>query len=292
LTKATSRWIEVSGLQYHLNEWDGGGDTTVLCLHGFLDVGANWSFLVEHLSRSDLHIVAPDWRGHGDTEWIGPGGYYHFNDYVRDLHQIVQSVRRDKLVILAHSMGAMVATYWLGAFPMEADALILLEGLGPLHVNASDMPTRMRRWLTETAPFDPSQFQKPMADLSHVCRRLRRIYPRLSDQRLECIARRTTRQQPDGSLIWKYDPLHRTQTPMPALYETALAFWRAVRCPSLWVGGAESPWKIPEVEQWLSENAILERVTLLRAGHMLHYEVDAELAGVVDSFLANVLIDP
>ena len=61
----------------------------------------NWSFLVEHLEETNWHIVAPDWRGHGETEWVGPGGYYHFNDYVRDLHQIAATVRRDKLVVQA-----------------------------------------------------------------------------------------------------------------------------------------------------------------------------------------------
>ena len=124
----SSRWIDVSGLKYHLNEWDGGGDTTVLCLHGFLDLGLNWSFLVEHLAETNWHIVAPDWRGHGETEWVGPGGYYHFNDYVRDLHQIAATVRRDQLVVLAHSMGAMVATYWLGAYPQLAGCTHPLGG--------------------------------------------------------------------------------------------------------------------------------------------------------------------
>ena len=58
-------------------------------------------------------------------------------------------------------MGAMVATYWLGAYPQLADALILLEGLGPIQVQADDMPERMRRWLFETAPFRPLNSKAP-----------------------------------------------------------------------------------------------------------------------------------
>ena len=84
---------QISGLSYACNVWDGGGQTTVILLHGFLDCGLNWQFLVDALGDSDWHIVAPDWRGHGDTEWIGRGGYYHFTDYARDLEQIAEAIR-------------------------------------------------------------------------------------------------------------------------------------------------------------------------------------------------------
>jgi len=35
------------------------------------------------------HVIAPDLRGHGDTDWIGAGGYYHFLDYVADLDELI-----------------------------------------------------------------------------------------------------------------------------------------------------------------------------------------------------------
>ena len=37
-------------------------------LHGFLDCGATWQFLVDRLPAS-WTMVAPDWRGFGDSEW-------------------------------------------------------------------------------------------------------------------------------------------------------------------------------------------------------------------------------
>jgi len=36
------REVLANGLRHHLLEWDGGGRTTLLCLHGFLDMA--WGF--------------------------------------------------------------------------------------------------------------------------------------------------------------------------------------------------------------------------------------------------------
>ena len=142
--------LNISGLRYHLNEWDGGGARPYS--FGFLDLGQNWSFVVEAFGDTSLHLVAPDWRGHGDSDWIGPGGYYHFPDYVRDLEQIVHQVRRQKLVVVGHSMGAMVATLWAGTRSDALDGLVLVDGTGPMPVSAQDYPMRFQRWLEQTAP--------------------------------------------------------------------------------------------------------------------------------------------
>ena len=36
----------------------------------------------------DYHIVAPDLRGHGDSEWVKGSGYQYL-DYVYDLYQLI-----------------------------------------------------------------------------------------------------------------------------------------------------------------------------------------------------------
>ena len=49
--------LSVSGLNYHLNVWDGGGETTVLLLHGYLDMVGTVALADAALSR---HL---DWLG-------------------------------------------------------------------------------------------------------------------------------------------------------------------------------------------------------------------------------------
>ncbi len=284
----TDEWVTVSGLKHHLNVWDGGGSTTVLFLHGYLDLGRSWGFSIDALGDNDWHIVAPDWRGHGDTQWIGAGGYYHFTDYVRDLEQIVRHVRRDRLVIVAHSMGAMVATLWCGTRPDEIDGLVLVEGLGPVPVRAEDYPDRMRRWLEQTAPYDSDKRDRPMNNVEHVERRLERAFPRLSKYVLAETARFATKNAADGKLRWKYDPLLTTNAPMPTLPSIAAEFWKRVTCPVLWIGGQESPWVRPEVFQWLDRVNDLTKRILPGVGHMVHNEASADLASELQEFMVQL----
>ena len=62
------------GLTYHLLEWEHPGTTTFVLVHGFTDLGYGWLDVAERLAPHG-HVIAPDLRGHGDSDWIGPGGY-------------------------------------------------------------------------------------------------------------------------------------------------------------------------------------------------------------------------
>lgn len=283
---AQGRQVTANGLQHHLWEWDGGGDTTVLCLHGFLDQGRSYTFVVEALPEAtDWHIVAPDFRGHGLSDRIGAGGYYHFPDYVRDVVQIAAQVRRRRLVVVGHSMGAQVASIWLGARPRAADGLVLLEALGPPPVRAQDYPDRLARWLDETAPFDPARFERPMSDRAHAARRLRRIHRGVSAQQAERLAGWAAAPGADGQWRWRYDPLHRTRAPLPLLPECGAAFWQRLVGPVLWVGGSDSPWVGDALHRRLDAIDGLARRTLPGVAHMLHTEAPDAVADLCVQFV-------
>ena len=59
-------------------------------LHGFQEHAHAWDRTAPLLAASGRHVVAWDARGHGDSEWIGRGGYYHFADYVADVAFVVR----------------------------------------------------------------------------------------------------------------------------------------------------------------------------------------------------------
>lgn len=279
-------WVDASGLRHHLDVWDGGGDTTVLLLHGFLDLGRTWSFMVEALPPVDWHVVALDWRGHGQSGHIGAGGYYHFPDYVRDLEQIVRRVRRERLIVVAHSMGAMIATLWLGARPTAADGLLLVEGLGPMGLDPEDHVDRMGTWLDQTAPFVSAD--APMRDLEHAARRLGRIQRGLSPADLRRLARWATVEGPDG-LRWRYDPLHRTRAPLPMPDAAAAAFFARIRCPMRWVGGADSRALGARLDRWLDLRPDVPRLLLPACGHMVQNDQPARLATELADFVSECI---
>ena len=69
----------------------------MILVHGFLDLAWSWARTVDAGLAEGLHLVAPDMRGHGDSGRFGAGGYYHFADYIADLHELVGQVARERL---------------------------------------------------------------------------------------------------------------------------------------------------------------------------------------------------
>jgi pimeloyl-ACP methyl ester carboxylesterase len=77
-----SHILQVRGLRYHVRTWGDERSPRLVLLHGWMDVGASFQFLVDALAR-DWCVLAPDWRGFGQSGWCEDG--YWFADYLADL---------------------------------------------------------------------------------------------------------------------------------------------------------------------------------------------------------------
>ena len=146
LTHRSRRLALSTGLTYHVLEWDGPGELTFVLVHGFADIALTWRPVAERLAQHG-HVIAPDLRGHGDSDWIGAGGYYHFLDYVVDLDEVIARLARKRRIVVGHSMGGSVASYWAGTRPARLSALAILEGLGPPDMSEADPANRMAGWI-------------------------------------------------------------------------------------------------------------------------------------------------
>jgi len=73
--------ITVRNIKHNVHEWGNPELPTLFTLHGWMDCGASFEFIAEHL-KNDFHIIAPDLRGYGDTEHV-PTGYW-LPDYIAD----------------------------------------------------------------------------------------------------------------------------------------------------------------------------------------------------------------
>jgi hypothetical protein len=113
MTPSRSRFLPVRGLRYHLREWGEPGAPMIFMLHGWMDVSASFQFVVDALD-SGWHVMAPDWRGFGQTEWRGDA--YWFPDYLGDLDAILHACSPEEPVnLVGHSLGGNVACVCWGA---------------------------------------------------------------------------------------------------------------------------------------------------------------------------------
>src|SRR5581483_4250971 len=140
-------YISVRGLQHRLTWWGEPGQRPVVLLHGFMDCGDTWQFLVDCLPPQ-WSLVALDWRGFGGSDWA-PGGYW-FADYLADLEVLLDALTPGTPArVIGHSMGANIAALYCGVRPQRLAWLVSLEGVGLPDTRADMAPARYAQWLDE-----------------------------------------------------------------------------------------------------------------------------------------------
>src|SRR5260370_38286845 len=98
-------------------------------IHGGRAHCRNWDWAAAAL-RDDWHIIAPDLRGHGDSQWSADGSY-SMTGYIYDLAQLIHGQRLGPVTIIAHSLGGNVALRYAGLYPETVARPVAIEGLGP-----------------------------------------------------------------------------------------------------------------------------------------------------------------
>jgi pimeloyl-ACP methyl ester carboxylesterase len=289
MTEPRHRTVDSQGLSIHYLEWGEPTGEPIILVHGFLDQAQSWKFFVAELVKRvarPLWIVAPDCRGHGDSGWVGAGGYYHFPDYVYDLDCVIGAMGVARFHLVGHSMGGTISFLYAGAFPERISKLILIEGVGPVGMEFTDAPIRMAHWIEEVRERGRNHFRE-YSSVEAGAAQLRQTNPRLKEEFAIELARDGMKQVSNGKWIWKFDPLHRTATPQPFYTAQALEFFRRITCPVLIVDGAESRQSRRSDKQQRCD-AIRDHqiATIDHAGHMVHQDNPAELAQAITSFFA------
>lgn len=279
------RDVVANGLRHHLLETDGEAGREVLLLHGYLDLARSFVEVIEALAAQGYRVIAPDFRGHGDTDRTPPGSYYHYMDYVADLDALFEVLGLARAHVVAHSMGGGVATRFAGARPERVRSLCLLEGVGPPAMPADVAPDRTTAWLDGLAKLR-RRGPRPMATIDDVMARMRVSHPALDVETLRHVATISTRALPEGGYVFRFDPLHQTTSPMRYDAEAVDAFLPRITCPVMHIDGGEiTAW--PDLAARATRYPNARFVTLEGAGHMMHWTRPAETSAAVLAFLAD-----
>src|ERR1700681_3558256 len=121
-----SKFAEVNGVKLHCLI-AGKGDPVVL-LHGYAETSHMWLPLISKLA--DKHtVIAPDLRGFGESS-APPDGYTKAA-MAQDIHALVKSLKYDRIRLVGHDIGLMVAYAYAAQFPAEIDRVVLMEAFLP-----------------------------------------------------------------------------------------------------------------------------------------------------------------
>ena len=122
-----SKFADVNGIRLHYLA-AGEGDDPVVLLHGFAETSHMWRPLIAELS--DRHtVIAPDLRGFGQSS--APSDGYTKAAMAQDIHALVKSLKLDRIRLVGHDIGLMVAYAFAAQFPQEVDRLVLMEAFLP-----------------------------------------------------------------------------------------------------------------------------------------------------------------
>ncbi len=116
------------GAEIALAVWEGKGKT-VLCVHGISASCRCWDNVAEALIPQH-EVLAMDLRGRGLSE--KPASGYSVSHHCRDIHALLKHENIEQVVILGHSLGALIGLEFAARFPEKVGRLILVDGGGQL----------------------------------------------------------------------------------------------------------------------------------------------------------------
>lgn len=283
MTAASEATLTANGLAHHVIRWGQRPVDVVLC-HGFLDIAWSFDALARELVAAGHGVASFDWRGHGQTDWIGAGGYYHFPDYVLDLDELLPQLSHGPIHLVGHSMGGTACAMYAAARPEKLSTLSLIEGIGPPEMEPRDPAKRLCAWLDGVAKAR-SRSMRPIPDAHAALARMRVQNPDLDDELGLFLVEKGTKPV-EGGLEWTFDPLHKTFSPRPFHADSFEELLIAIPTPTLVVAG-ERGFRLEDEQRRISKLADHRFVEIPGVGHMIHWFRPKPLASELARFFAR-----
>ncbi len=287
-TSSQSSYPTINGLKYHVRTWGDPASPRLFLFHGWLDMSASYQFLVDNLAQS-WYIIAPDWRGFGETQWNQ--STYWFPEYLSDLDQLLDLYSPDEPArLVGHSMGGNIASLYAGIQPHRIKALISLEGFGLAPNEDSEAAERYGLWLAQCREQKPQRIYDSFESFAE---RLKKGNARLSDEQAQFLSRHMMYLADDGQIKFRNDSRHRYLNPYLFRLDQSKSCWRATTAPCLWVAGDASRFyqRMQEFSDDYAERMAcyqqFEYQVIADADHMLQHDQPQQLAEIIETFLAK-----
>lgn len=287
ITGPTSHSYYSQRLRLHYVDWGNPQAPPLILLHGGRDHCRSWDWVAGAL-REDWHVIAPDLRGHGDSQWSADGEYSP-RACVYDLAQLIHQMNFDPVTIVAHSYGGNIALRYAGIYPERVRRLVAIEGLGPSprvlkERHGTPMAGRMREWIEKkraAAGRSPRRYES----LDEAYRRMKEANSYLSDEQARHLTIHGISQNEDGTYSWKFDNYFRVMPPFDMSQSDIESLWEAITCPALLLYGEKSWASNPAEDGRIAHFRNAEVRLYEKAGHWLHHDQFDRFVGDLKAFL-------
>jgi pimeloyl-ACP methyl ester carboxylesterase len=278
-----SRFYRSQGLRLHYADWGNADAPLLLLVHGGRDHCRSWDAMARAL-QPHFHVVAPDLRGHGDSDWA-KGGSYSLTEYVYDLSRLVKSLAAERVILVGHSMGGMVGLIYAGTFPDQVAALVVLDGVVVLPGDKTPPAhERITKWIGQLDKLE-DRGPRRYRTIAEAAAQMRVHNTRLPDDLALHLATHGVRRNEDGTYSWKFDHYQRARGPHRLSPEDHVSLWSRVTCPTLLLLAQESFLESSKATNLGSHFPNARAETITGAGHWLQHDKPDEVLRAVRTFL-------
>lgn len=282
-----SKFYVSQGLKLHYLDWGNASAPPLILVHGMQDHARSWDWVARAL-RDQWHVIVPDLRGHGDSDW-SPDGAYHTPYLLLDLAQLITELGDSPVSIIAHSLGGNPSARYAGLFPDQVKQLVLVDAMGPTAPaieswDKQGIVNRTRDWLQRRTDLDarPTRY---FDTIDAAIARMRKAHQYLSAEQAEHLTRHGLRSSEQG-WSWKYDP--RAGAFHPEDFAIHLSeYWREITAPTLICWGPGSWTTNPAKDGNADFFRNHQTLTFEHAGHWIHHDQLEEFVEAVQRFLIN-----
>jgi pimeloyl-ACP methyl ester carboxylesterase/nicotinamidase-related amidase len=120
------RFAEVNGIR--LRYLIGGKGSPVVLLHGYAETSHMWHPIMPSLAQGHT-VIVPDLRGAGGS--AKPESGYDKKNMAVDIHELTSSLGFDRVSIVGHDIGLMVAYAYAAQFPQATERVVLMDAFLP-----------------------------------------------------------------------------------------------------------------------------------------------------------------
>lgn len=281
-------WTGAGGIALYARDYAGSGGrarSPVVCIHGLTRNSADFEDVGPWISSLGRRVIAVDVRGRGRSARDPDAKRYHPNVYAGDMLSLLDAAGISRAVFVGTSMGGII-TMALAVKRLRAIAGAVLNDVGPM-ISMRGL-TRIQGYVgkgREVRSWDEAAaYIKSINEVA---------FPHNTMEDWHRFARRTFREEPDGSVGLDYDPAIAASIQGAKLRPTSLAarlvFRRLARNrPTLLIRGANSDIVGPEEAAYMRSAApTMAYAEVPGVGHAPMLTEPASRSAI-ESFLANV----
>jgi pimeloyl-ACP methyl ester carboxylesterase len=259
----------------------GADAPVVLCLHGLMRNSRDFEDLALHLAAR-YRVVAPDVRGRGLSARDPNFNNYQIPIYLNDLLLLFAGLGVERASIIGTSMGGLMAMVLAVMQPQRVTGIVLNDVGAELDPQGLE---RIRSYAGKSAPV--RSWEEAIAQVRSI---YGTVWPGLSEERWERIARLSYRANAQGSPEADADPLIAEPLRDPkAAAPNLWPFWGALaKLPVLAIRGALSDILTPAtLTRMQREKPNLRVLEVANRGHAPMLD-EPECLAAIDEFLASV----